>query len=263
MKAMCESKSVASSEKSPFWLSQIPSASMLISRNFLPGFFGSRSGGKAARSWPISAFRELAPHSNTSASSAVMIAGRPQPRRSIGPATCLSRVGGKTVRSAARSRPAFAIGSCGKRIASSVWLRRPVAERVRVERAAEAEEPADPRERERPELQRRVELEREDDQERVALPAVRQPRRQQADRREREPAEVELEDARVLLLLPVEEEEAAAADEVALDADAEPARRAEAEVARVEQRRDQLLRVGGRAVAASSRGRPWRRSARP
>ena len=91
----------------------------------MPGFFGSRSGGKAACSWPISALRELAPHSKTSASSAVMIAGRPQPSRSIGPATCLSRAGGKTVRSAASSRPAFATGSFGKRIASSVWLRRP------------------------------------------------------------------------------------------------------------------------------------------
>ena len=53
MNAMCESKSVASSEKSPFWLSQIPSASMLISRNFLIGREGSRSGGNAARSWPM------------------------------------------------------------------------------------------------------------------------------------------------------------------------------------------------------------------
>jgi hypothetical protein len=98
---------------------------MLIWRNFLPGFLGSRSGGKAARTWPISALRELAPHSKTSASSAVMIAGLPQPRRRIGPATCLSRVGGKTVLSAAMRRPAFAIGSFGKRIASSERLRRP------------------------------------------------------------------------------------------------------------------------------------------
>ena len=70
-------------------------------------------------------------------------------------------------------------------------------------------------------------LEREDDQERVALAAVRQLRREEPDGREREPGpEVELQDARVLLLVLVVEEEPAAADEVALDADAEPRRAA-------------------------------------
>ena len=87
--------------------------------------FFSTLGGKAACSCPMSASRELAPHSKTSASSAVTIVGAPHVSISIGPATCLSRAGGKTVRSAAISLPAFVTGSFGKRTASRVPFRSP------------------------------------------------------------------------------------------------------------------------------------------
>src|SRR5262249_10343887 len=83
--------------------------------------------------------------------------------------------------------------------------------RVGAEGGGQAADAADGRGRQRPELERRGELEREDDQDRVALTALGEPRRQQADCSEGEPAEVELQPARVLLLLAVEEEEAAAA----------------------------------------------------
>ena len=125
---------------------------------------------------------------------------------------------------------ALAMTSFGNRIAVEAPVRTPCDERVKVHRPVEAHQPADAEQGEaEAELDAGVELDADDRDEREALRAVRHLRVDHADRRNREKIEdAELERARILAAIDVDEQVATALDDAGVDRQSDPVRRLEA-----------------------------------